>query len=45
MIFYFSGLGNTKYVAKEIGAAIIETPRFIPDYLPEAVEDETTESV
>lgn len=45
MIFYFSGLGNTKYVAKEIGAAIFETPRFIPDYLPEAVEDETTESV
>lgn len=31
MIYYFSGLGNTRYVAESIGKIIEEEIRFIPD--------------
>ena len=33
MIFYFSGTGNTKFVAKEIAAGIGEDLLFIPDLI------------
>ena len=33
MIFYFSGTGNTKFVAKEIAAGIGEYSLFIPDLI------------
>ena len=35
MIFYFSGTGNTKFVAKEIAAGIGEDLLFIPDLIRE----------
>ena len=35
MIFYFSGTGNTKFVAKEIAAGISEELLFIPDLIRE----------
>ena len=35
MIFYFSGTGNTRFVAKEIAAAIGEELLFIPDLIRE----------
>ena len=35
MIFYFSGTGNTRFVAKEIAAGIGEELLFIPDLIRE----------
>ena len=35
MIFYFSGTGNTRFVAKEIAAGIGEDLLFIPDLIRE----------
>lgn len=41
MIFYFSGTGNTKWVAQQLAAATGEVLRYIPDELKAAHHDYT----
>ena len=39
MIFYFTGSGNSRYVAQRIAQAIGDTVAFMPDHIPATVPD------
>lgn len=39
MIYYFTGSGNSRYVAQRIAQALSDTVAFMPDHIPATVPD------
>ena len=39
MIYYFTGAGNSRYVAQRIAKALGDTVAFMPDHIPATVPD------